>query len=78
MKETIFTDHEIVFNLTNIRTGMRVVAEIPFHSTKTLRKTTRDKRSSYSKSSTESPVFFATLLGEQISLNTSQNTSQVV
>jgi len=71
-EEAFINGNDLEFDLTNIRSNSRVVAEIPFESLQRARQSNRSKRSP-----DELPEFYCTLVGEQFTFNASEKTSQV-
>ena len=69
-QETIANDTGITFNLTDIRSGSRVVANISLESIESSLQSFKNKE-------LPETTFYVTLLSQEIPLNASQNTSQV-
>jgi len=64
----------IEFHLTNIRSSLEFTVEVPANSIDSVRRTAQSKQTT----NTTDPIFYITLVSQELSLNASQNTSQVM
>jgi len=74
MVETVNKSNGIKFALRNVRYNTNVTLDIPYHST--LAAYPSVKKMEYPE--TNDLAFYATMLGQQISLDANQNTSEVI